>query len=341
MYRATVSETWRDVLLEAIRYDTKWYSVGISVAFFFACFVFMSLIILNMFIATVQNSFHLDDERKHLQQVRRFLQQKEANDATPTIYDFLKRYKKGSGRATFGSVPSDLMLRDSVMRDFLDDVADSDDETSEPVEAAKSSTRSFSTDTIRFLVRLWGKSRAILFDLKKNPFYAGLKFTKPVEDLAPSALAKEVVEIIENQTIAQRQYLLSHPYYDTSLCLFAQGNKFRSICQRAVQPGRGHVRYQGVAPSPGLSLVFSIFGYMLIIAMVIIACFATPEYKKGYFYLHGFSWENWFVFAEVGFAALFTVEALVRVVADGFFWTPNAYLRSFWGVTDIIAITSM
>jgi len=342
MYQVALSETWSNVLFDSIRYDTNWYTVCISVAFFFVWFVIMSLTILNMFVASVQKAFHSDEEQKRLQQVRRFLQQKEFDHATPAMHDFFKRRgKKLSGQVTFGSVSSDMMLRDSVMRDFLDDVDDSDDESSECVDLTRSSAPSFGANKLQFLTGLGRKYGRVLFDLEPNPFYSGLEFTKPVEDLAPSALAKEVVEITENQTIAQRQYLLSHPYYDTSLFLFSQSSRFRNLCQKAVRPGRGHARYQGATPGPVLSLVFSIFGYMLIVSMVIIACVATPWYKKVYFARRGYSRQNEFVFVEVGFATLFTVEAFVRVVADGFFWTPNAYLRSFWGVTDVIAILSM
>lgn len=342
IYRVAVSETWSNVLLDAIRYDSRWYSVFISVASFFAWFVVVSLMILNMFIASVQKAFQSDEEQKRLQQVRGFLQQRELGHATPAIHAYFKRQNnRPPGQDDFGSISSDTMLRDSVMRDFLDDVDDSDDEGSDCVDLAKDSAPSFGTNTLHLLGDLWRKRGAVLFDMEPNPFYSGLKFTKAVEDLAPSALAKEVVEISENQTIAQRQYLLSHPHYDTSLFLFPQGSRFRNLCQMAVRPGRGHARYQGVTPGPVSSFVFSVFGYMLIISMVIIACVVTPLYKVEYFAWHGYYRKNEFVFIEIGFASLFTLEAFVRVVADGFFWTPNAYLQSFWGVTDVIAILSM
>jgi hypothetical protein len=342
MYRAAVSETWTDVLFDAVHHDTKWYSACISVAFFFAWFVIMNLIIPSMFIATVHEIFYLNDDQMRLQQVRRFLRQTELEHVTPIIYDFFNRWdNKSPGKAASGVSSSDMMLRDSVMRDFLDDVDDSDDEAQDSGEPAETSAARSNTGSVRRLVDVWNEGRKRLFDLEPNPFYSGIHFTKPVEDLAPSALAKEVVEITETQTIAQRRYLLRHPHYDTAVWLFPQGSRIRKLCQRAVQPGRDHTRYQGVAPSPGLCLLFSITGYMLIISMVVIACIATPQYQKEYFAVHGYSRKNWFVFAELGFASVFTMEALIRIVADGFFLTPNAYLYSFWGVTDGVAILSM
>ena len=50
---------------------------------------------------------------------------------------------------------------------------------------------------------------------------------------------------------------------------------------------------------------------------------------------------NWFVFTDMSFAALFTIEAGIKVIADGFFWTPNAYFRSSWGFIDGIVLVTL
>jgi voltage-dependent calcium channel len=50
---------------------------------------------------------------------------------------------------------------------------------------------------------------------------------------------------------------------------------------------------------------------------------------------------SWFVWADIGFAALFTVEAAIKIIADGFFWTPNAYYRSTWGFIDGIVLVTL
>jgi hypothetical protein len=43
----------------------------------------------------------------------------------------------------------------------------------------------------------------------------------------------------------------------------------------------------------------------------------------------------------MGFAILFTFEALVKVIADGFFWTPNAYFRGSWGFIDGVVLITL
>ena len=43
----------------------------------------------------------------------------------------------------------------------------------------------------------------------------------------------------------------------------------------------------------------------------------------------------------MGFAAVFTIEAIIKVIADGFFWTPNAYFRGSWGFIDGLVLVTL
>jgi hypothetical protein len=43
----------------------------------------------------------------------------------------------------------------------------------------------------------------------------------------------------------------------------------------------------------------------------------------------------------MGFTVVFTIEALIKVIADGFFWTPNAYFRGTWGFIDGVVLITL
>ena len=43
----------------------------------------------------------------------------------------------------------------------------------------------------------------------------------------------------------------------------------------------------------------------------------------------------------MGFAALFTIEAIIRVVADGLFFSPHAYYRTSWGIIDAVVLITL
>lgn len=342
IYQVLTSDSWTDVLFDIFQRYPQWYSICISFAFFFSWLVVLGIVFSNMLLGILQGAFHLSDDQKRLRQVQQFLRQNDLGSVPSAFDSFFNRNNDAPSNSNkYSNASTDVLLRDSVMRDFLDDVDDSDDE-----QTSLSDGKSFpnSYTNLRLLRSQAGQQLSKifgLFRLQRNPFYDSIEFTKPIGDLAPSAFAKELVEINETRKIAQRQYLLDHPHYDTSLHCFSQGAAVRVFCQRAVRPGRGRTRYQGVSPSPGLSLVFSLVSYAIIIAMVTLSSITAPLYQKEYFAQHIFRIENWFVFVEIGFASVFTLEAFVRVVADGFFFTPNAYFRSLWGLIDAVAISAM
>lgn len=75
--------------------------------------------------------------------------------------------------------------------------------------------------------------------------------------------------------------------------------------------------------------------------MVLLACVTTPLYQRDYFLNRTYTTHNWFVWSDAVFAAVFTIEAIIKVIADGFFWTPNAYFRSSWGLLDGIVLITL
>ena len=154
-------------------------------------------------------------------------------------------------------------------------------------------------------------------------------------------MVKEVVSATERRKRAQREYLQQHPRYNVSLFIFTPSNPIRRACQRLVGPGRGRRRAEGAEPIRLLWYSFSTFIYAAIVAMVLLACISTPLFQRGYFQTHPLSVYNWFVFTDLGFALLFTVEAIIKIIADGCFWTPNAYFRGSWGMIDGVVLITL
>ncbi len=318
--------------------------------FFILWFILGYFIVLNMFIAVIQENFDVSEDEKRMQQVKAFLEQKEVgtsasgNLSLSTILRFGLTNRQQRDPLAFGSATTELLLKDAVVRDFLDQQddptgiksLDSEEQpmlrsapTTTPVESGLASSS-------------WWTSFVNLFKNRDpNPFYSRLEFSKAYEDLDPRSMAKEVMSARERQKRAQREYLQRHPNYNVSLYIFKPNNPIRKLCQRFVGPGRGSHRIEGVAPSTPLWYAFSAFIYATIVAMVILACVTTPLYQKEYFEIHEFSVKNWFVWTDLGFAILFSVEAAIKVIADGFFLTPNAYFRSSWGLIDGIVLLTL
>jgi hypothetical protein len=237
-----------------------------------------------------------------------------------------------------------MLLKDAVVKDFLDQGDDDAVVTPDAEMADASHLRKASTSAeVRSgtLSSIWTAILARIRNREPNPFYSRLEFSRANEELDPRQMAKEVMSAHARRKRAQRDYLLKHPKYNVSLFLFGPRNTIRRFCQRIVGPGRGGDRIEGVVPSIPVWYAFSAFIYAAIVAMVILACITTPLYQKEYFQRHVFSVRNWFVFSDMGFAILFAVEALIKVIADGFFWTPNAFFRSSWGFIDGIVLITL
>jgi len=236
---------------------------------------------------------------------------------------------------------TEMLLKEAVVRDFLDDHDDSgnistpDDDTQPILQHA--STVVYSGQMSSW----WGRLVSRFGNPEPNPFYSQLQFSRAYEELEPRQKAKEVVTAREKRKRAQRDYLRRHPSYNTSMFIFKPGNPIRKLCQRIVGPGRGGDRIEGVTPSAPIWYTFSAFIYAAIVAMVLLACITTPLYQKVYFEHHKFSVKNWFVYTDLGFAVLFTVEAIIKIIADGFFWTPHAYFRSSWGLIDAVVLITL
>jgi hypothetical protein len=350
MYQIFSSENWTTLVYNITTFDVKYNTAWMGAAFFILWFILANFIVLNMFIAVIQENFDISEDDKRLQQVKAFLQQRElgqtstGNLSLSTIFKF--NFVTGQKRdpLAFGSATTEMLLKDAVVRDFLDQQDDPTPLPSPQIGEAQPVLRTAPTSHVvgvGVLSSWWGSLTGRFRNREPNPFYSRLEFSRAYEDLDPRQMAKEVMTARDRRKRAQRDYLRKHPNYNVSLFIFQPSNPIRTFCQNIVGPGRGGDRIEGVLPSVPVWYAFSAFIYCAIVAMVILACITTPLYQKEYFLTHKFSVKNWFVFSDMGFAALFTAEALIKVIADGFFFTPNAYFRGSWGFIDGIVLVTL
>ena len=240
----------------------------------------------------------------------------------------------------YGGAMMEMLLKDAVVKDFLDDNLESSKDANGDAHMNGIGSPSLPPRP-SYAKSIWKRLKSFVWDREPNPFYDRYHFSRAHEELDPRAMAREAVNAAERRKIAQREYLVKHPTYNTSLFIFSPTNKIRRLCQKLVGPGHGRERVQGAAPSPWLWYGVSAFLYAVIVAMVLLACITTPLYQKQYWKAHSYGVDNWFVFTDLAFAAIFTVEALIRIIADGFFWTPNAYFRSSWGLIDGVVLITL
>jgi len=345
MYQVLSSENWTILMYNSTAFEFTLHASWIGATFFVLWFILANFLVLNMFIAVIQENFDITEDEKRLEQVKAFLHQKEFSGSTygnlslSTIFKFGRVSERHRDPLDYGPATMDMLTKDAVVRDFLDKQLEPADDTNADAIAKNGD----STGTIKpgTLSAIWGKLRRVLHQQEPNPFYSRLKFSHAYDELDPRTMAREVVSAQDQRKRAQRQYLQEHPTYNVSLFIFQPNHPIRRFCQRIVGPGRGSQRIEGVDPLKPVWYSFSAFIYAAIVAMVLLACISTPLYQKEYFELYGSSSGNWFVWTDLAFAIIFTIEATIKIVADGFFWTPNAYFRGSWGFIDGLVLITL
>ena len=343
MYIIFSSENWTSMVYNVTQFNVRWNTAWLGALFFILWFIMANLIVLNMFIAVIQESFDVSEDEKRLQQMREFLRQKEVSGGTAGGNLALSSMFK-MGRDSFkhrdalehSGATMEQLLKDAVLTEFLDEQT----ETPKPRPLSTHLTNlGLTTKTPGFFSKVWAKISG--YNKKDpNPFYSHHLSFRANEEFDPKAVAKQVASTSENRKRAQRQYLARHPKYNVSLFIFKPDNTIRRFCQNIVGPSRGEERIEGVMPWKPAWYAFSTFTYAAIVAMVVIACVTTPLYQKQTFRDLNL-YNNWLVWTDMGFAIIFTVEALIKIIADGFFYTPNAFFRSIWGLIDMVVLVSL
>jgi voltage-dependent calcium channel len=156
----------------------------------------------------------------------------------------------------------------------------------------------------------------------------------------PNMSAQDAINAHAQQRANQADFLKSNPMANRSLFIFDVDNPIRRLCQLCVGPAHGE-RLFGTEPNEIAWWCFSALTYIAIICIVVLACITTPLYQIQYFAEHGDSIWNWITLTDIAFAVIFSVEAIIKIVADGFLFTPNAYLRDVWNDIDFFVLATL
>ena len=156
----------------------------------------------------------------------------------------------------------------------------------------------------------------------------------------PYTGAQDAVLLHQKQRAHQADFLKSNPHINKSLWIFTPENSIRRACQVIVAPSRGE-RLDGIDPNPIAWWCFSAITYAAIVCIVVLACITTPIYQIQYFATNGDSRFNWITWSDIAFAVVFSIEAMIKIIADGFLLTPNAYIRNVWNDIDFFVLLTL
>lgn len=146
-------------------------------------------------------------------------------------------------------------------------------------------------------------------------------------------------DALDERKAKKADFIRDHPSYDKTFWIFSQKNPVRRFCQTLVRPAGGE-RF-GRPPSPVAHTVFQLVLLFTVIGGIVVESVATPMYRRSYYAEHGHLRGSWFDVAESAFGFTLTLEFIIKIVADGLLFTPNAYVRSIWNILDFFIMVGL
>lgn len=152
--------------------------------------------------------------------------------------------------------------------------------------------------------------------------------------------SEEVRDDLEERKAQKADFIIAHPSYDKSFWVFSQKTLLRQFCQSLVEPSNGE-RIFGRPPSRTAHSVFQLFIFLTIVGGIVVTSIATPLYRRNYYDTNGPIRNSWFVIVDGVLTLVLIIEVIIKVIADGFIFTPNAYLLSIWNLVDLVVVTGL
>ncbi len=152
--------------------------------------------------------------------------------------------------------------------------------------------------------------------------------------------AEHVARLRDDPEQQLARFINRYPNYDRSMFLFTSRSRIRRTCQSIVPCAHGK-RLFGREPSRLRYRIYQCILAASIIATIVLASFATPAYRTDFNGLDAAPGSiSWFDFANALIAILFAVEFVLKIIADGLLLTPTAYLLSGWNLLDLFVLVT-
>ncbi|WFD06570.1 calcium channel protein [Malassezia vespertilionis] len=143
-----------------------------------------------------------------------------------------------------------------------------------------------------------------------------------------------------NERIQLARTIAEYPMYDRSWFMFSSRNPIRRFCQTLTPCSHGE-RLFGRPMSRLRNYIFQTIIFGAIVGSVVAAGIATPKYRKHYYAEHGTIFKTWFSGVELSLSVIFVLEFFVKTIADGFIFTPNAYIYNIWNLLDMFVFIAI
>ncbi|CAE6352806.1 unnamed protein product [Rhizoctonia solani] len=348
MYQIFSSENWTDILYNAAASEVQYQQAVIVAIFLCGWFFFANFILLQMFIAVINENFDVAEEQKREEQLAayerkiqprvarlewmdkwnpyRFFKSDSATttEGGPTLgrsKSMLQRMRRSRSHVRKASYHSDFDEPKgfiAILRKFFAlDPPQSEDVPMQTIRKRRPTLTILGDETIELERHL-----EILSATNPNDIPDDRRFER-------------------EQRVKKAEFIRAHPTFDRTFWILSQQNPLRRFCQMLVTPSNGD-RIYGRPPSPVPQAIFQLVIMLVVISGIAIAAVATPVYRREYFRARGDRVHlAWFDIAEATFGFVLVLELIIKVIADGFIFTPNAYVLSVWNLVDLAILAAL
>uniref|UniRef100_W8AG18 Sodium leak channel NALCN n=1 Tax=Ceratitis capitata TaxID=7213 RepID=W8AG18_CERCA len=383
MFQILTQEAWVEVMDETMIRTSKTLTPLVAV-YFILYHLFVTLIVLSLFVAVILDNLELDEDIKKLKQLKFREQSAEIKETLPFRLRIFEKFPDSPQMTILHRIPNDFTLpkvRESFMKHFVIELETDDPSIVEnfkrPMSECWESNVVFRKQKPVRIMNKTPKVRSAGSSLRKLAITHIIKFgSRSIRRSVRSGsikLKQTYEHLMENGDIAaapransgrarphdldikllqakrqqaemrrnQREEDLreNHPFFDTPLFLVPRESRFRKICQKIV-----HGRYDARLKDPltgkerkvqykSMHNFLGLVTYLdwLMIFATTLSCismmFETPSYRV--------MDHPTLQIAEYSFVVFMSLELALKILADGLFFTPKAYIKDVAALLDV------
>ncbi|QLQ77885.1 hypothetical protein HG537_0A01320 [Torulaspora globosa] len=342
------TENWTSILYTVQSYSPNTSSSFFSSVLLIIWFILSNTVILNIFIALISETMEVNEEEKRPLQIKHYLKytypRKIKEYTHATFLERLRRKLFQSGKSEDSRDFKQFLMRGTAIMNIaqsLDGLTDEVKSDFPTIDLPQNIRVPFEKLTYYFSFLQRWKIYA------HNPFYKKPEVLFTECDDGPHRTFVLQLDEFEDEKL---NYLTKHPSFNYSYFILPPHHAFRRFCQCLVPPSVGKrtdgIRfYDDDTDVYGQKIyfhrierdLFVLCMAIVTILLIVFSCAVTPLYRRQ----HKLGTWSWPTYLDCAFVVVFTLEFIVKTVADGVFYTPNGYLRNPWNVIDFIVLISL